>query len=403
MNILMVGTTPDLITKEGGAAVRFRKLAVLFSRNNNVVYLEALPRHDTGVNTRAGPLGETADKVYYFKQLFVFGKCAAQLTDLNIAFLLRIRDVVRREKIDLICITGLFGIISASLICPRTPVVYDSHCIVIDHARSYFQRLKMDFKIVRAPLINKIVEWLLLTYIRLLERLACRRARHIMAITDADKREFTRRYHIDESKITTIPIWVAVDDASKVPSKQKQSVASGKINVIFLGSYRPPGNYEAFKSIENYIAPEVGKYNDSIQFLLAGIDVPQFERERLKSLGYVEDLSAFLRDADIAIVPVLYETGVLVKILDFMAAGLPVITTRKVIEGIEAENGKHAIILDTVDENFINAILSLASDKKKRELLGQNARELARKKYNRENIQSELDKMLVRIKAEVIN
>ena len=403
MNILMVGTTPDLITKEGGSTVRRRKLAALFSHNNNMVYLDALPQHDTGINTQSAPLSDTTHRVYYFKQLFIFGKYAVMLTDLNIAFLLRIKDVVRREKIDLICITGLFGIISTSLICPHTPVAYDSHCIVSDHARVYFQRLKMDFKIVRVPLINKIVKWLLLNYAYLLERLACQRVKHIIAISELDRQGFIRRYHIDESKITAIPIWVAVDDSSKISSKQKQSVESGRINVIFLGSYRPPGNYEAFKLIEDYIAPEVRKYNDNIQFLLAGIDVPQFEREKLKSLGYVKDLFAFLRDADIAIVPVLYETGVLVKILDYMAAGLPIITTKKVIEGIEAENGKHAIILNTVDDNFINAILSLASDKQKREMLGKNALELVRKKYNRENIQSKLDEMLVKIKAEVIN
>ncbi len=403
MNILMVGTNPDLITKEGGATVRRRKLAVLFSHNNDIVYLDALPKYDKGINIKSNHFSDAALKAYYFKQLFIFGKCAQMLTDLNIAFLLRIKDIVKREKIDLICITHPFGVISTSLTCPHTPVVYDAHGIISEHAKLYVERLKMDFKVVRVPLINKIVKWLLLNYIRLLERLTCQRAKHVIAITKLDRQRLIEKYTLDRNKITAIPVWMTVDNFNKVFSKRKESAKSFKINIIFLGIYRHPANYEAFKLIEDYIAPEVKKYNANIEFILAGTDVPQFEKENLKSVGYVEDLSATLRDSDIAIVPILQGTGVRVKILDYMAAGLPIITTKQAIQGIEAENGKHAIILNAVDDNFINAILSLAGDKQRREMLGKNAMEFIKKEYNRANIQSKLDKMLIKIKGGVKN
>ena len=403
MNILMVATNPDFVTKDGGTTVSRRKLVTLFSQNNDIVYLNARPQYTEAINNLPDPLSDTTHRVYYFKQWFIFGKYLAMFTDLNISFLSKMKKVVKRENVDLICVTEPYGIISTSLTCSRTPVVYDAHDIVSDHAKLYFQRLKMDFKVVRVPLINKIVKWLLLNYMHLLERLACQRAKHIIAISELDRQGFIRRYHIDESKITAIPIWVAVDDSSRISSRQKQSVESHKTKIIFHGIYHHMANYEAFKLIEDYIAPEVKKYNDNIQFLLAGTDVPQFTRGNVKSLGYVRELSKLFETCSIGIAPLLQGTGINMKVLDYMAAGLPIITTRQAVRGIGLENGRHAIILDTVDDNFINAILSLVSDKQRREMLGKNALEFLKEKHNRENIQSKLDEMLVKIKAEVKN
>jgi len=73
MNILMVGTNPALITKEGGATLRRRKLAALFSCNNNIVYLDALPRYGEGINLQSQAFSDKAHRAYYVKQLFIFG------------------------------------------------------------------------------------------------------------------------------------------------------------------------------------------------------------------------------------------------------------------------------------------------------------------------------------------
>ncbi len=403
MNILMVVTNPDFVTKVGGTTVGRGKLVTLFSHNNDMVYLNALPQYVENINIPSGPLSNTTHITYYFKQLFIFGKCVPMFTDLNIAFLLRIKDVVKKEKIDLICITEPYGIISASFICRHTPVVYDAHDIASEHARIAFQRLKMYFRIIRLAVIRQIARTIFLNYISLLERLACKRAKHIIAVTEGDKQGFMREYHIDETKITAIPIWVAVDDFNKISSKRKQSVESHKFNIIFHGIYHHPANYEAFRLIEDYIAPEVKKYSNNIEFLLAGTDVPKFTRGNIKSLGYVADLSWLFEACSMAIVPVLQGTGVNMKVLDYMAAGLPIIATRRAVESIGLEDGKHAIILDKVDDNFIDAILSLASDRERREILGKNAVELIRKKHNRKDLQNKLDNMLIKIKAGVIN
>ncbi|MDP6587028.1 MAG: hypothetical protein QF535_20415, partial [Anaerolineales bacterium] len=70
--------------------------------------------------------------------------------------------------------------------------------------------------------------------------------------------------------------------------------------------------------------------------------------------------------------------------------------------GIGLEHGKHAIVLDIIDESFIAAILNLASDKQQRDVLSKNALDLIKLEYNREKIQMKMDEMLIRIKAKTI-
>lgn len=392
MRILMVSTNPDSVEKDTGTTASRNKLISLLSRNNDMIFLNALPH-----NARASCLGKTTGtscRTYYFKQWFIFGKWLAMFTDLNIDFLSRIRGIVESENIDLICITEPYGIISTSLICQRTPVVYDAHDIASEHARLGFQRMWIDFRMVRIPIVSKIVKAVFLSYTYFVERLACKRAKHIIAITELDKQRFIKKYHVDESKVTAIPVWMALNASRKASLSEKELAQSHQVNIVFHGIYRHPANYEAFKLIENYIAPEVWKRNKNIQFVLAGTDVPQFEKGNIRSLGYVESLRTILDDSDIALVPVLQGTGVRIKILDYMAAGLPIVTTKKGIEGIDAKDGEHAIILESVDRKFVDAILDLASNEEKRERIGANAKKFIEREYSWERIYPKLEKVL---------
>ena len=57
-----------------------------------------------------------------------------------------------------------------------------------------------------------------------------------------------------------------------------------------------------------------------------------------------------------AIVPLLKGGGTKLKLLDYLSVGLPIVTTKKGVEGIEAKNSVHILISNSVDEEFINNI-----------------------------------------------
>lgn len=400
MRILMVATNPDFSVKDGGTTVTRNKLISLLSCDNEVVLLNAYYPH---AKSNANSVIEGAHKTYYFKQWFVFGKCLVMLTDLNRSFLSEIKKIVKMEHIDLVCITEPYGITSTSIIFNKIPVIYDAHDVSSDHARIAFQRLEMDFRLIRLPLVNKIIRAIFLSYMHFLEGLACKRAEHVIAITDEDKERFIKKYQMDGNKITVIQPWIPVSDISPTSSEKIRGGINGKIKVIFHGAYRHPANYEAFKLIENYIAPEVQKHSSEIQFILAGTDVPIFEKGNIKSFGYVKNLSQLLASCDIAIVPVLRGTGIRTKTLDYMAAGLPIISTRKGMEGIRIGNKKCAIILNKINGEFVDAILDLAADNEKRNTLGLNSLEVVRAQYGREQIKDRVGKMLCKLMTDTVS
>jgi glycosyltransferase involved in cell wall biosynthesis len=78
----------------------------------------------------------------------------------------------------------------------------------------------------------------------------------------------------------------------------------------------------------------------------------------------VADLSPVLPAADLAVIPLLEGGGTRMKILDYFAAGVPVISTAKGIEGIPVTNGREALILDDYDA-ICDAIESLLASPEK--------------------------------------
>jgi glycosyltransferase involved in cell wall biosynthesis len=72
-----------------------------------------------------------------------------------------------------------------------------------------------------------------------------------------------------------------------------------------------------------------------------------------------------------------------------MNAGLPIITTRKGIEGINVKDKEQVLIADSTDE-IVHAIGCLIRNKQQRERLGLSARRLVEKEYNWDTIGEKL-------------
>jgi glycosyltransferase involved in cell wall biosynthesis len=68
--------------------------------------------------------------------------------------------------------------------------------------------------------------------------------------------------------------------------------------------------------------------------------------EGIRLLGFVDDLQSVYRDSRVSVAPLLFGSGMKVKVLDAMARGIPTVTTSVGAEGIAAENGQHLMIAD---------------------------------------------------------
>jgi len=390
MKILLVCPQPEYTSDVSvGVQVRIKKLAESFSRHNQVVHLNA-------ALGKSKIIQKGDDSKFYFKQWSLGGEYLSMFTDFNPGYLLQLKKIANIEKVDLIFIIGgPYGVISARLMCPNIPVIYSSESVKHDSAYLTFETVKNNIPLFKTSIIRTFSKLLLTSYLRILERWTCKQASHISVLSDQIKFRYQELYGLKSDKFTVIPGFLGSGRFRSEPRIIMDDVRHDMIRIVFHGPYSNPANADAFQLILNYIAPEVQKYNRNIVFIIAGADMPIFEKENVKSLGFIEDLADLLENCDIAIIPMMHgEGGVKGKTRDYLAAGLAIVTTPEGITGINVEDGKHAVIINTVDRNFINAILDLANDEVKRRMLGINALAFAKKNYDYNIINATVDDML---------
>lgn len=108
--------------------------------------------------------------------------------------------------------------------------------------------------------------------------------------------------------------------------------------------------------------------------------------------GFVDDVKPLVHRCTAMVVPLLSGSGMRIKIVEAMAASLPVVTTSVGVEGIEAVPGEHVLVEDTPD-GLQQAMSAILEDAPLRERLIENGRRLALEKYEWESIAREFVKV----------
>ena len=393
MSILCIPTTFGLSKPKSGGQNRFRNIVEQLKKNgNSVIVLESRDFMDLNDKEFAN--------VYSYTDLKFFSRKLSVFRDVNIDFILKLIRILKNERIDIIQISHPSGIFVAKLITKlmrkEISIVYDAHNIESNFMMETF---------ANNPKYSKLERLIIPAYTRVIEKIACKYiADYITPVSNREGEIFVERYKLKKEKITVIPsgchIPELLDKKCRNNLKNEIGIDSDRLVIFFHGLFSHPPNKEAFETIENYIAPKFEEINEKALFVMGGTGAPEFERSNIKSLGFIEDLNKIMAVADIAIVPLTKGAGTKLKVLDYMSAGLPIVTTKKGIEGIEAENYEHAIIVDGVNEEFIDAIKHLIDNERERKRIGANARKLAEEKYDWEKIGQKLHKFYKKILGE---
>ncbi|WP_458207720.1 glycosyltransferase family 4 protein [Haladaptatus sp. NG-SE-30] len=143
---------------------------------------------------------------------------------------------------------------------------------------------------------------------------------------------------------------------------------------LFVGAYDYEPNADAAEKIVRELAPAL----PDIEFLLVGRNPPNNDRANVHTPGFVEHLPDALSLADVAICPLTLGSGTKLKMMDYLAAGLPIVTTHVGAQGIKLEDSESALIRDS-RSGFVDGIQTLRDDPALRRSLGENAQELGRK------------------------
>lgn len=210
-----------------------------------------------------------------------------------------------------------------------------------------------------------------------------------------DRDTFVRLYQADWMRLRVVPNGIFAF-GQDVPSPDQRAALKQELGVsgdcvIFLGSNYAPNNAAA-QFIVAVLAPA---RPDSTFVLLGGCcealgTVPP----NVRALGVVDEEAKgrWMRAADVALNPLASGSGTSIKMFDFMAAGVPVVTTEIGARGIVA-TGERPFEIATLDE-FPEVLSTLLEDAEERRQLGLRGRRTVESFYAWERISPRLGDLL---------
>ena len=148
--------------------------------------------------------------------------------------------------------------------------------------------------------------------------------------------------------------------------------------IVFIGSMSTIQNLDAARWFANEVMP-VLKAHGPFTFKIVGrIGKSNFDEfnniDGVLATGTVDSVADAVKGAFAGVCPMRLGAGVQNKILEYMALGLPAITSKLGHEGIDAVEGKQLLVADTV-EQYVNHLVALSSNRGMAEQLSNNGRE----------------------------
>ncbi|HEX9629509.1 MAG TPA: glycosyltransferase [Pyrinomonadaceae bacterium] len=166
-----------------------------------------------------------------------------------------------------------------------------------------------------------------------------------------------------------------------------EEIAAGPKNrVVFVGSMDYHANIDGAIDFARNVWPIVRKLKPEIVFTIVGRDPAPAVRalseiEGVEVTGTVNDVRPYYREAIAAVVPLNVGGGSRLKILEAMAARVPVVSTTRGAEGLDVRNGKNILIADT-NEELREAIVSVAENEILRGQIATAGRALVAERYD---------------------
>jgi len=248
--------------------------------------------------------------------------------------------------------------------------------------------------------INYIDDQNYVKKIKNIEKKACSKSNLIFATSQEEKKNLIEVYSVNPKKVFVTPNGVDTSEIHTIKDEEKEEQKqlvdmSDRVTILFVGSWHPP-NLEALKFIVDKLSKKFEKY----KFLVIGSVKDYYLAEygnlpnNILAFGVVDEEEKYeiYKLADIAINPMFSGSGTNLKMLDYMSAGIPVISTPIGARGLNIENEKHAIICsaDEIPEKMVELI----NDKDLHTKLRINARVLAEDNYSWETIAKSIKEKL---------
>ena len=156
--------------------------------------------------------------------------------------------------------------------------------------------------------------------------------------------------------------------------------------ILFVGNYEYAPNVDAVEWAAAEILPLVWQQRPQARFLVCGHALPdswrqRFPDPRIEWRGYVDHLPTVQSQSTVFLAPLRFGGGSKLKVLEALAAGLPIVSTQEGLSGLGAQDGVHARVALTASD-MAQALVDVMDDPFLAARLGQAARQLVHDRFD---------------------
>ncbi len=284
----------------------------------------------------------------------------------NSEMLALLSDEVAKGKYNLVHI-------EPGYVWPSIPTEHRIPIVVVEHniEHTVYELYVRNFKIgiLRPLLLRDVIK------MKSWEHHVWSRAVRIITVSEND------RSFIGQNNISVVSNGVDIKAFAFRPKKTMPK----HLKFLYIGDFRWMENRDAAQHLIRDFWPAIHEVYPDAHLRIVGKNAPHGPY----FVGEVDNIQDELNAADIILAPIRVGGGTKYKILEAMAAGLPVITTSLGIIGIHGEDKKHFLIAENAADVLESISYLLDSDKRAK--IVHNARALIEGEYSWDNIASELD------------
>lgn len=198
------------------------------------------------------------------------------------------------------------------------------------------------------------------------------RSSWVRGIADISASDAATRAARSRAPVEHVPSFALGVRRSVAPLDRQRSEVS---TLVFLGALDVATNHDSISWFAREVWPRVRAERPDTRWLVVGRRPTPEVRDLVGRTAGAElhadvpDPSDFLGRAHVAVNPAVSGSGVNIKLVEYLAAGVPVVSTRRGMTGLGLTDGRDLLVADE-PEAFAGAVLSLLAEPADAERLG---------------------------------